>query len=74
MVYFISVNEDAKKTNHGSYSLLREILNAWGFEGGDKKILKANNYIYIQLFYSNINLNFLIFNSYFEFIFESNVF
>lgn len=42
MVYFISVNEDATKTNHGSYSLLREILNTWGFEGGDKKILKEN--------------------------------
>lgn len=47
---------------------------------GIKKILKENKqniyniYIYIQLFYSNINLNFLIFNPYFELIFESNVF
>lgn len=37
MVYVTSINEDAKKTSHGSYSLLREILILWGFEGKNKR-------------------------------------
>lgn len=58
MVFVISVSEDAKKTSH-VYLLLREILTVWDLSPKGKNT-------YIQLVYANLNLNFPIFNAYFE--------
>lgn len=73
MVYVISVNEDVKKTSHGSYSLLREILILWGFEGENKRKFWRKKNIYIFNYFM-LTLNCTVFNPYFEFIFESNIF
>ena len=56
----ISVSEDAKKTSH-LYLLLREILMVWDLSPKGKNT-------YIQLVYANLNLNFPIFNAYFELV------
>ena len=58
MVFVISVSEDAKKTND-IYLHLREILTVWDLSPKGKNT-------YIQLVYANLNLNFPIFNAYFE--------
>jgi len=63
IVFVIAVSEDAKKTSH-IYLRLREILMFGDLSPKGKKK-------YIQLVDANLNLNFQIFNTYFEFIFDS---
>lgn len=50
--YVISKNEDANKTNHSNYSLLREILTVGDLKVGVKKKKSQSGEIYIYL--SNI--------------------